>query len=160
MALHPGDRVGPYDVVGLIGVGGMGEVYAAHDARLGRRVALKILPERFTSDPHRLERFGREAQVLAALSHPNIAAIHGLEEHGGRPALVLELVDGPTLADGIAEGPLPVADVILIARQLASALEAAPEQGIIHRDLKPANIARRPASPRVTIRCTSPACTR
>jgi serine/threonine protein kinase/Tol biopolymer transport system component len=118
----------------------MGEVYRARDTKLARDVALKVLPDAFTIDSDRLARFTREAQVLASLSHPNIGAIHGLEESNGIRALVLELVDGPTLADRIAEGPIPWADAVAIARQIAAALVAAHEQGIVHRDLKPANI--------------------
>ncbi|MEO5897796.1 MAG: serine/threonine-protein kinase, partial [Vicinamibacterales bacterium] len=136
----PGTRLGPYEVVATIGAGGMGEVYRARDAKLNRDVALKILPPAFIADPDRLARFRREAQVLASLNHPNIAAIYGFEDSGATHALVLELVEGPTLADRIAEGPMPVPDAILIARQIAEALDAAHQQGIIHRDLKPANI--------------------
>ena len=140
MALTAGTRIGPYEVVAPLGAGGMGEVYRARDARLNRDVAIKVLPEAFALDPERLARFRREAQVLAALNHPHIAAIHGLEEAGGVQALVLELVEGPTLADRIAQGPLPLDEALPIAKQIADALEAAHEQGIIHRDLKPANI--------------------
>jgi serine/threonine-protein kinase len=140
LALTPGARVGPYEVTALIGAGGMGEVYRARDTKLARDVALKVLPDAFTIDADRLARFTREAQVLASLSHPNIGAIHGLEESNGIRALVLELVDGPTLADRIAEGPIPWADTVAMARQIAAALVAAHEQGIVHRDLKPANI--------------------
>jgi eukaryotic-like serine/threonine-protein kinase len=122
----------------------MGEVWRARDSRLSRDVALKVLPTAFTRDPDRLSRFRREAQVLAALNHPNIAAIYGFEESDGVQALVLELVDGPTLADRIAQGPIPFDAVLSIARQLVEALEAAHEQGIVHRDLKPANIKLRP----------------
>ena len=118
----------------------MGEVYRASDTKLNRDVALKVLPERFVLDPDRSARFRREAQLLATLNHPNIAAIYGLEESNGTQALVLELVDGPTLADRIAQGPVAVAEALTIARQIAEALEAAHEKGIIHRDLKPANI--------------------
>ena len=138
--LQPGDRIGPYDIVALIGAGAMGQVYRAHDRRLNRDVALKMLPEVFELDSDRMARFKREAQMLAALNHPNIAAIYGLEESEGRQALVLELVDGPTLADLIASGPMPLRDAASIARQIADALEAAHDKGIIHRDLKPANI--------------------
>jgi eukaryotic-like serine/threonine-protein kinase len=144
MALGPGARLGPYEIQSAIGAGGMGEVYRARDARLKREVALKILPESFASDPDRLARFQREAQVLASLNHPNIAAIHGLEESGGTRSLVMELVEGPTLADRIAQGPIPVDEALTIAKQIAEALEAAHDQGIIHRDLKPANIKLRP----------------
>jgi serine/threonine-protein kinase len=118
----------------------MGEVYRARDTKLNRDVALKVLPDAFALDPERLLRFRREAQVLASLNHTNIAAIHGFEESDGVQALVLEYVDGPTLADRIAQGPMPLDEALPIARQIADALEAAHEQGIIHRDLKPANI--------------------
>jgi serine/threonine-protein kinase len=140
MTLVPGTRLGPYEVDALIGAGGMGEVYRARDTKLGRAVALKVLPESVASDPERRARFDREARTLATLSHPNIAIIHGVEDAGGTSALVLELVEGPTLADRIAAGPVPVDESIAIARQIADALQAAHEQGIIHRDLKPANI--------------------
>src|SRR5713226_551979 len=115
----------------------MGEVYRARDTKLGRDVALKILPELFALDPDRLARFKREAQVLASLNHPNIAAIYGFEEANGIQALVLELVEGPTLAERIAQGPIPIDDALPIARQIADALEAAHEAGVTHRDLKP-----------------------
>jgi serine/threonine-protein kinase len=140
MTLTPGARVGAYEVQSLIGAGGMGEVYRATDAKLGRAVALKVLPESFALDPDRLARFRREAQVLASLNHPGIAAIYGLEESDGTQALVMELVDGPTLADRIAHGPLPLDEAVPIARQIADALETAHDQGIVHRDLKPSNI--------------------
>ena len=140
MALQVGSRLGHYDVTALIGEGGMGQVYQATDTKLNRQVALKILPEAFATDPDRLARFQREAQVLASLNHPNIAQIHGLEETDDTRALVLELVEGPTLADRIAQGPIPVDEALPIAKQIAEALEAAHEQGVIHRDLKPANI--------------------
>ena len=138
--LTAGLRVGPYEIVAPLGAGAMGEVYRACDTKLNRDVALKVLPERFALDPDRLARFTREAQLLATLNHPNIAAIYGLEESNGAQALVLELVDGPTLADRIALGPISLAEALTIARQIAEALEAAHEKGIIHRDLKPANI--------------------
>jgi len=138
--LGAGRRVGPYEIVGPLGAGAMGEVYRACDTKLNRIVALKVLPERFALDPDRMARFTREAQLLATLNHPNIAAIYGLDESSGAQALVLELVDGPTLADRIALGPIPVDVALAIARQMAEALEAAHEKGIIHRDLKPANI--------------------
>ena len=118
----------------------MGQVWQATDTQLNRQVALKILPDAFAADPDRLARFTREAQILASLNHANIAAIHGIEEAEGTRALVLELVEGPTLADRIARGPIPVDEALPIAKQIAEALEAAHEQGIIHRDLKPANI--------------------
>ena len=140
MPLKPGTSLGPYEVVSLLGAGGMGEVYRARDLKLNRDVALKILPEAFTLDGDRIARFRREAQVLASLNHPNIAAIYGFEDSGGTHALVLELVEGPTLADRIAQGAIPLDEALPIARQIAEALEAAHEQGIIHRDLKPANI--------------------
>jgi serine/threonine-protein kinase len=143
LALASGTRLGPYEVIAPIGAGGMGEVYRARDPKLNRDVALKILPDTFSADPDRLARFQREAQVLAALNHPNIAAIHGFEDSGRTRALVLELVDGPTLADRIAEGPIALDEALPIARQIAEALESAHEQGIVHRDLKPANIKLR-----------------
>ena len=140
MSLEPGTTLGPYEVVEEIGRGGMGEVYRARDTKLDRDVALKVLPPAFTDDPDRLARFEREAKVLASLNHPNIGHIYGLEEADGQKALVLELVEGPTLADRIKHGPIPVDEALPIARQIAEALEAAHEQGVIHRDLKPANI--------------------
>jgi len=152
MALSPGSRLGPYEILDAIGVGGMGEVYRARDTRLNRDIALKVLPALVADDPERLARFHREAQVLASLNHPHIAQIHGFEDApsagAGQPrgphALVMELVEGPTLADRIAEGPIPLADALAIARQIAEALEAAHEKGIVHRDLKPANVKVRP----------------
>ena len=144
MALAPGTRFGAYEVLAVLGAGGMGEVYRARDGRLNRDVALKILPAPFALDPDRLARFKREAQVLASLNHPNIAAIHGVEEADGVQGLILELVDGATLGERIERGPIPLDDALPIARQIAEALEAAHEQGIIHRDLKPANISVRP----------------
>jgi len=142
--LAPGTRLGPYEITAQIGAGGMGEVYQATDTNLARRVAIKVLPDALALDPERLARFDREAKTLAALSHPNIAGVHGLEKSGGTIALVMELVEGPTLADRIVEGPLPVDDALAIARQIAEALEAAHEQGIVHRDLKPSNVKVRP----------------
>src|SRR5262245_25244189 len=144
MSLGPGTRLGPYEIVSPVGAGGMGEVYRARDTKLGRDVALKILAESFASDAERVARMHREAQVLASLNHPNIAAIHGFEDSGDVHALVLEFVDGETLADRITHGPIPLAEALPIARQIAEALETAHEQGIIHRDLKPANIKVRP----------------
>ena len=144
MSLGPGVRLGSYEIVALIGAGGMGEVYRAHDDRLNRDVAIKTLPAAFAVDPDRLMRFKREAQLLASLNHTNIAAIYGLEEHDGVSALVLELIEGPTLADRMASGPLPIDEALPIARQIAEALESAHEQGIVHRDLKPANVKVRP----------------
>src|SRR6185503_609617 len=140
MPLGPGTRLGPYEILSAIGAGGMGEVLRARDTKLGRDVALKVLPHTLASDPERVARMHREAQVLAALNHPNIAAIYGFEDRGEIHALVLEFVDGETLADRIARGPIPLGDALPIAKQIAEALEAAHEQGIIHRDLKPANI--------------------
>ena len=140
MSLGVGSRIAHYDVTALIGEGGMGQVYQTTDTKLNRQVALKILPEAFASDPDRLARFQREAQVLASLNHPNIAQIHGIEEQDGTRALVLELVEGPTLADRIAKGPISLDEALPIAKQIAEALEAAHEAGVIHRDLKPANI--------------------
>ena len=140
MPLSPGTRLGHYDVTALLGEGGMGQVWQATDTQLNREVALKILPEAFAADPDRLARFTREAQILASLNHPNIAAIYGIEEAEGTRALVLELVEGPTLADRISKGPIPLDEALPIAKQIAEALEAAHEAGVIHRDLKPANI--------------------
>jgi serine/threonine protein kinase/Tol biopolymer transport system component len=140
MSLSAGTCVGAYEITAKIGEGGMGEVWRATDTRLKRQVALKVLPSAFVSDPERISRFQREAEVLASLNHHNIAQIHGIEEADGVSALVLELVEGPTLADRIKGGPLPLDEALPIARQIAEALEAAHEQGVIHRDLKPANI--------------------
>ena len=140
MALTVGSRLGHYDVTALIGEGGMGQVYQATDTKLNRQVALKILPEAFATDPDRLARFQREAQVLASLNHPNIGHIYGLEESDDTRALVLELVEGPTLAERIAQGPIFIDEALPVAKQIAEALEAAHEAGVIHRDLKPANI--------------------
>ena len=151
VALTPGTRIGSYEIASQIGVGGMGEVYRATDTNLGRAVAIKVLPDAVAQDGERLARFDREARTLAALNHPNIATIHGLERspstgagQAGAIALVMELVEGPTLADRIAQGAIPVDEALGIARQITEALEAAHEQGIIHRDLKPANIKLRP----------------
>ena len=140
MSLGVGARLGHYAVTAKLGQGGMGEVWRATDTQLNRDVALKILPEAFATDPDRLARFQREAQVLASLNHPGIAAIYGIEEQDDTRALVLELVEGPTLADRINKGPIPVDEALPIAKQIAEALEAAHEAGVIHRDLKPANI--------------------
>ncbi len=144
MSLTPGTRLGPYAITAQIGVGGMGEVYRATDTTLNRQVAVKVLPESLASDAERIARFEREAKTLASLNHPNIAAIYGLEEADQTKALVMELVEGPTLADRIAQGAIPVDEALPIAKQIAEALEAAHEQGIIHRDLKPANVKLRP----------------
>jgi len=140
MALSAGTRLGSYEILAPIGAGAMGEVYRARDTKLNRDVALKILPEAFAHDPDRMARFEREAQVLASLNHPNIAAIYGLEESVGIRALVMELVDGPTLAERIGGRAMPLEQALPIANQIAEALEYAHERGIIHRDLKPANV--------------------
>jgi len=145
MRLVAGAHVGHYQILAPIGAGGMGEVYRASDTRLGRNVALKVLPDSVAGDAERVARFQREAQVLASLNHPNIASLYGLEESGAVRALVMELVEGPTLADRIAAGPVPLDEALPIARQMAEALEAAHDQGIIHRDLKPANVKVTPA---------------
>src|SRR5262245_14291392 len=122
----------------------MGEVYRARDTVLDRAVAIKVLPDALAQDPDRMVRFEREAKTLASLNHPNIAHVYGLEQSGGLQALVMELVEGATIADRIAEGPIPIDEVLPIARQIADALEAAHDQGIVHRDLKPANIKVQP----------------
>ncbi len=140
MSLGSGTRVGSYEIVSPVGAGGMGEVYRARDTKLKRDVAIKVLPADFAANPERLARFEREAHVLASLNHPHIASIYGLEDASGVPALVMELVDGETLADLMARGPIPVNEALAIARQIADALEYAHEHGIVHRDLKPANI--------------------
>ena len=138
--LEAGHRIGPYEITALLGAGAMGQVYRARDRKLNRDVALKVLPASFAVDVDRLDRFKREAQMLAALNHPNIAAIYGFEDASNEQALVLELVDGLTLAELIAQGPVELQQALTIARQIAEALEAAHDKGIIHRDLKPANI--------------------
>src|SRR6185503_18434710 len=133
-------QIGPYMILAPLGAGGMGEVYRARDSNLGRDVAIKILPALFTADPERRSRFAREARLLATLNHPHIGAIYGLQEIDGVTALVLELVEGATLAERLQRGRLPVSEALAIARQVAEALDAAHEKGIVHRDLKPANI--------------------
>src|SRR5262245_10659814 len=144
--LADGARLGPYEIVAPLGAGGMGEVYRARDTNLHRDVAIKVLLDSVANDPDRLARFEREAHVLASLNHSNIAHIHGLENApaatAGVPvrALVMELVEGRTLADRVSAGPIPLEDALAIAKQIADALEAAHERGIVHRDLKPANI--------------------
>jgi Tol biopolymer transport system component len=144
MALATGDCLGPYEIVAALGVGGMGEVYRAHDRKLHRDVAIKVLPASMATDPDRVARFERESHVLASLNHPNIAHIYGVEETSAVRALVLELVEGPTLADRIARGALRLDEALAIAKQIAEAFEAAHEMGIVHRDLKPANVKLRP----------------
>src|ERR1035441_3008677 len=140
MALTSGTRLGPYEVQSPLGAGGMGEVYRAADSKLGRDVALKVILQEFAQDTQLMARFQREAQVLASLNHPNIAFVYGLEDSGVVRARVMELVEGPTLADRIKEGAIALEEALPIAKQIAEALEYAHERGIIHRDLKPANI--------------------
>src|SRR5437016_1500297 len=135
-----GTKLAHYEIASHLGSGGMGDVYQATDAKLGRSVAIKFLPEAFSHDGDRMARFEREARVLASLNHPNIAAIHGLEEIDGRHFLVMELVPGETLADRIQRGAIPVEEVLPIAKQIAEALEEAHDKGVVHRDLKPANV--------------------
>jgi serine/threonine protein kinase len=143
LSLAAGTRLGPYEIHALLGAGGMGEVYRARDTTLGRDVAIKVVSDPFVNDAERLARFQREAQVLASLNHPNIGGIYGLENVEGMRALVLELVEGPTLADRLAQGVLPLDVALPIARQITEALAVAHRQGIVHRDLKPANIKLR-----------------
>ncbi|MGH9710695.1 MAG: protein kinase domain-containing protein [Candidatus Acidiferrales bacterium] len=138
--LSTGTKLGPYEILAPLGAGGMGEVYRARDTRLDRTVAIKVLPEAFAQDTERMARFRREAQVLASLNHPNIAAIYGFEDSGSVHALVMELVEGPTLADRIKSGAIPIDEALPIAKQICEAIEYAHERGIVHRDLKPANI--------------------
>src|SRR5438034_6413469 len=140
MPVTIGTQLGSHEIIGLLGKGGMGEVYRARDKKLKREVAIKILPDEFSRDPDRVSRFEREAEVLASLNHPNIAAIYDLQEANGSRFLVLELVEGETLAERIKRGPIPVDESLGIAQQICEALEAAHEKGIIHRDLKPANV--------------------
>src|SRR6202049_2578638 len=140
MTIAVGTRLGSYEVVAQIGAGGMGEVYRARDSKLGRDVAIKVLPANFVNDPERLSRFQREARMLAALNHPNIATIYGLEQYDGGTCLVMELVSGETLAERVKAGALGIEEALKIAVQIAEALEAAHEKSIIHRDLKPANV--------------------
>jgi eukaryotic-like serine/threonine-protein kinase len=147
MPLAPGTQLGPYQIGPPLGAGGMGEVYRARAMKRGRDVALKVLPAAFASVPERMARFQREAQVLASLNHPRIGSIYGFEDSGGVRALVMELMEGPALADRIARGSIPVDEALPIAREIAEALEAAHERGIVHRDLKPANPSVMPALP-------------
>ena len=135
-----GKTLGHYQITNPLGKGGMGEVYQAKDQKLGRDVAIKVLPDEFARDTDRVARFQREAKLLASINHPNIAAIYGLEESGGTNFLVMELIEGQTLADRIKTGPIPVEETLKLALQIAEALEAAHEKGVIHRDFKPANI--------------------
>src|SRR6202049_2266276 len=145
MPILTGKRLGPYEILSAIGAGGMGEVYQAHDTKLGRDVAIKVLPDAFAHDPERLSRFQREAKILASLNHPNIATIHGLEQSGGTSYLVMELVSGETLQERVKRnGAVPLEEALTIAKQIAEALEAAHEKSIIHRDLKPANVKLTP----------------
>jgi Tol biopolymer transport system component len=144
VTLSAGSRLGPYEILSPLGAGGMGEVWRARDTKLGREVALKVLPDAVARDPERLQRFEREAQVLASLNHPHIAAIHGVEDSTDVKALVLELVEGETLQERLQRGPLPLEEALPVARQIAEALEAAHERGVVHRDLKPANVKLTP----------------
>ena len=138
--IQPGQNLAHYEILSPLGKGGMGEVWKAKDTKLGREVAIKTLPEEFAKDEERLARSEREAKLLASLNHPNIAAIYGLEEDNGTRFLVLELVDGDTLAERLKRGAIPVEESLKLGLQIAEALEAAHEKGVIHRDLKPANI--------------------
>src|SRR5215510_6558376 len=140
MSVDVGTRLGSLEITALLGKGGMGEVYRARDTKLRRDVAVKILPDEFSRDTDRVARFQREAEVLASLNHPNIAAIYDLQEANGSWFLILELIEGETLADRIARGPIPVEESLEVARHICEGLEAAHEKGIIHRDLKPANV--------------------
>ena len=140
MPLVPGQKLASYEIVAPLGAGGMGEVWRARDTRLGREVAIKALPDAFAQDPERLARFEREAKLLASLNHPNVGAIYGLEVVEGHRYLVLEYLEGETLAAMLARGPLPIAEAIEVCAQVASALESAHESGIVHRDLKPGNV--------------------
>jgi eukaryotic-like serine/threonine-protein kinase len=140
MPLSAGTNLGPYEILASIGAGGMGEVYRARDTKLKREVAIKVLPAALARDPDRLARFEREARLMASLDHPNIGAIYGIEESNHTLALVLALIEGPTLADRIATGPVPLEEAIHLAGQMAEALEYAHDRGVIHRDLKPANV--------------------
>src|SRR5215813_174318 len=144
MSLIVGTRIGPYEITSPLGEGGMGVVYRAHDTKLGRDVAIKALPDAFANDSDRLQRFQREAQVLASLNHPNIAHIYGLEESDKTRCIVMELVEGETLQERLERGAIPIDEALPIAKQIAEALEAAHEKGIIHRDLKPGNIKLTP----------------
>jgi eukaryotic-like serine/threonine-protein kinase len=144
MPIKLGTRIGPYEVTSPLGEGGMGVVFRAHDTKVQRDVALKLLPDHFANDANRLLRFQREAQVLASLNHPNSAQIYGLEESNNTRCIVMELVAGETLQERLKRGPIPLDEALVIAKQIAEALEVAHEKGIIHRDLKPANIKLTP----------------
>src|SRR6516164_533780 len=144
MSFSAGTRIGPYEITSPLGEGGMGVVYRAIDTKLGRDVAIKALPDAFANDPDRLQRFQREAQVLASLNHPNIAQIYGLEETSNTRCIVMELVEGQTHQDRLKRGPISLDEALPMASQVATALEAAHERGIVHRDLKPANIKLTP----------------
>src|SRR3954447_14174376 len=144
MAVNQGTRLGPYEILGPLGAGGMGRVFRARDVKLDRPVAIKVLRDDWVHDPEWLARFDREARLLATLNHPNIATIHGLDEADGLRYLVMELVPGQTLARRLARGPLPLDEALAVCRQVAEALEAAHERGVIHRDLKPGNIVLTP----------------
>ena len=144
MGVAPGSDIGPYRIVSSLGAGGMGEVYRARDNRIDRDVAIKVLPDSFAQDAERVARFAREAKTLAMLNHPNIAALYGVEEHGGSRALILELVEGEELSRVIERGPMTAEDAVAVARQIAEALEYAHDSGVVHRDLKPANIRVKP----------------
>ncbi|HQR44897.1 MAG TPA: serine/threonine-protein kinase, partial [Thermoanaerobaculia bacterium] len=140
MAMRSGEKLGPYEIVGLLGAGGMGEVYRARDTRLGREVAVKVLPARFAADAEMRERFEREARTISQLSHPNICSIFDVGSHEGTAYLVMELLEGESLADRIARGPLPLSQALRVGRDICAALAAAHGKGIVHRDLKPANV--------------------
>ena len=140
MAFEPGSTLGSFEILGLLGVGGMGEVYRARDSKLGREVAIKVLPEEFARDEDRLARFEREARILASLDHPGIAAIYDLKQAGDVRFVVMQLVDGPTLAERLSRGPLDLDTALPLFQQIAEALKYAHDRGIVHRDLKPANI--------------------
>src|SRR5215467_1992047 len=155
MAITIGTQLGSYEITALLGKGGMGEVYRARDTKLKREVAIKILPDEFSHDADRASRFQREAEVLACLNHPNIAAIYDLQEANGTRFLVLELVEGETLADRLRRGRIPVEEALSIALQIAEAFEAAHEKGIVHRDLKPANVKVTPEPVEIQ---TQPSC--
>src|SRR5512138_3514240 len=145
MALSSGTRLGPYETLAPLGAGGMGEVWRARDTRLGRDVAVKVIPDDVAADPERIARFEREARLLASLRHPNLATLHGLETVEGQRFIVMEFVEGASLAQRLAHGPLPVAEALDACRQIATGLEAAHEGGVVHRHLKPANVMLTPA---------------